>query len=161
QDDNAAMWLFSADNIKSYCNSKHHGQLIAIIEYPFIFGDAIDGYQSQTMMHKKHLLSLLQLCYFIDAWLAFLSSANYPPSIHTISCDALDIASIIVDGYISLLFIFRDSLKETEPLMPWLHSTEACEHVFGSIHQIVPDFSYLDFLYMVSKLCIKICEENL
>ncbi|KXN90746.1 hypothetical protein AN958_03681, partial [Leucoagaricus sp. SymC.cos] len=59
QDDNAATQLFLADNIKSYCNSKHHDQLIAVIEYLFMFGDAIDGYQSQTMMHEERLLSLL------------------------------------------------------------------------------------------------------
>ncbi|KAJ7182126.1 hypothetical protein C8R46DRAFT_826347, partial [Mycena filopes] len=42
------------------------------------------------------------------------------------------------------------------PLLPWLHSSEACEHVFGESRRIVKDFTMLDFLYMIPKLRVKI-----
>ena len=42
--------------------------------------------------------------------------------------------------------------------MPWLHSSEACEHVFGEARHIVKDFTFLDFIYMIPKLRIKLHE---
>ncbi|KAF8573196.1 hypothetical protein K439DRAFT_1625238 [Ramaria rubella] len=38
------------------------------------------------------------------------------------------------------------------PLLPWLHSTETCEHVFGELQKLLKEFMYLDFLYSVLKL---------
>jgi hypothetical protein len=59
---------------------------------------------------------------------------------------------------LSLIVIYRDHLNETYPLLPWLHSTEVCEHVFGLCRQIQQDFTELDFLYMVPKLSIGLRE---
>lgn len=44
------------------------------------------------------------------------------------------------------------------PLLPWLHCTEAVEHVFGMCRQIIKDFTVLDFYLMVPKLFIKLRE---
>ena len=38
------------------------------------------------------------------------------------------------------------------PLLPWLHSTEPCEHVFGVMRRIKKDFTFSDMLYAHSKL---------
>lgn len=48
--------------------------------------------------------------------------------------------------------------REVYPLLPWLHSSETCEHVFGECRKILKDFTYLDFLYMVPRLHILIRE---
>jgi len=44
------------------------------------------------------------------------------------------------------------------PLLPWLHLSEACEHVFGEACHVVKDFSYLDLIYMIPKLRVKLHE---
>jgi hypothetical protein len=50
---------------------------------------------------------------------------------------------------------YRDHMDGLFPLLPWLHSSEACEHVFGESRRIVKDFTMLDLLYMVPKLRVK------
>jgi hypothetical protein len=49
----------------------------------------------------------------------------------------------------------------TYPLLPWLYSAEICEHIFGLCRQIQQDFTFLDFLYMVPKLSIRLREHAL
>jgi hypothetical protein len=45
---------------------------------------------------------------------------------------------------------------EIYPLLPWLHSSETCEHIFAECRKLIKDFTFLDFLYMVSRLHILI-----
>ena len=47
------------------------------------------------------------------------------------------------------------------PLLPWLHSTEPCEHVFGLCRQILQDFTMHDFQFMIPKLFIRLREAAL
>ena len=54
--------------------------------------------------------------------------------------------------------IHRDLLEDVYAFLPWLHSTEVCEHLFGTMRSIVKDFTMLDFVYMMPKLLIRICE---
>jgi hypothetical protein len=35
---------------------------------------------------------------------------------------------------------------------------EGCEHIFGLAHQLVKDFTYLDFVHMIPKLSVKVRE---
>lgn len=54
------------------------------------------------------------------------------------------------------MIVHHDHVIGLAPLIPWLHSSEACEHVFGEAHQVVKDFTLLDFIYMVPKLHIRL-----
>src|SRR5436853_6529815 len=38
------------------------------------------------------------------------------------------------------------------PLIPWMHGSEACEHVFGIARQIRSDFDFAEILQMTSKI---------
>lgn len=65
----------------------------------------------------------------------------------------MDVTERLVDGLVALVFVYRDYLGDNvAPLLPWLHSTETCEHVFAECRKLVKDFTYLDFLYMVPRL---------
>jgi len=97
---------------------------------------------------------VLQAWYFLDSWEAFLNHSGYKKAQYFLSCEAVDIAQIIIKGYISLVIIHCDHVAGLVPLIPWLHSSEACEHVFSEAHQVVKDFTLLDFIYMVPKLHI-------
>jgi hypothetical protein len=50
-----------------------------------------------------------------------------------------------------LIIAYRDRYADY-PLLPWLHSTEPCEHFFGVIRQLKKDFSYADLLHLEPKI---------
>jgi hypothetical protein len=154
QDDNAATRLFSADVLKYL--SDHHPDCIGEITYLFVFGELIDAYQNRHISHIERFKMVLRARYFLDAWEIFLAHSGYPKVQYFLSREAVDIARIIIEGYISLVLVHRDHLPVVLPLLPWLHSSEACEHVFGEARQIIKDFAFLDFIYMVPKLRVKL-----
>jgi hypothetical protein len=134
----------------------HHPEYLEEIIYLFVFGELIDAYQGRSMCHADRLQLVLHARYFLDSWASFLDIAGYNKSVYLLSREAVNIARIIIEGYIALLYIHRDHLTDLFPLLPWLHSTEACKHVFGEARRIVKDFSMLDFVYMIPKLRVKI-----
>ncbi|KAJ7722682.1 hypothetical protein B0H16DRAFT_1334577, partial [Mycena metata] len=154
QDDNAATRLFSADTLKYLAD--HHPEYLGEIVYLFIFGELIDAYQNRSIPHAERVKLVLRARYFLDSWSASLDISGYTKSVYFLSREAVDIARIIIEGYLALVYIHRDSVDGIFPLLPWLHSSEACEHIFGESRRIVKDFTMLDFLYMIPKLHIKI-----
>ena len=56
---------------------------------------------------------------------------------------------------LALILIHRDYYPGV-PLLPWLHSTECCEHFFGCARRIIKDFTFLDLIYMMPKLTLLI-----
>ena len=141
QDDNAATRLFSADILKFLADN--HPDYAGEIVYLFIFGELIDAYQNRSITHVERLKLVLRTRYFLDAWETYLNHSGYKRSQYFLSREAVDIARIIIEGYIALVIIHRDHLPDPFPLLPWLHSTEACEHGFGEARKIVKDFTML------------------
>jgi hypothetical protein len=154
QDDNAAARLFSADVIKYLAD--HHPDYVGEIVYLFVFGELIDAYQNRSMEHLERIKLALRARYFLDSWEVFLKTCGYRKDHYFISREANDILRIIIEGLISLIIIHRDHLAALAPLLPWLHSSEACEHIFGEARRVVKDFSYLDLIYMIPQLRIKL-----
>ena len=159
QDDNAATRLFSA-GVLQYLSDRHP-EYIGLIVYLFVFGELVDAYQNRHIPHSERLKIVLRARYFIDCWLAFLAAGQYPITGATQYClsrEALDITRILIEGYISLMYIHRDCLADhfegPIPFLPWLHSSEPCEHVFGDARNIVSDFTMLDFIYFIPKLSV-------
>lgn len=156
QDDNAAVRLFSADVLKYLAD--HHPDYIGEIVYLFVFGELIDAYQNRSMAHSERIKLALRARYFLDSWEAYLQSCGYRKDQHFISREANDILRIIIEGLIALIIIHRDHISGPAALLPWLHSSEACEHVFGEARRVVKDFTHQDFLYMIPQLRIKLHE---
>ncbi|CDO78140.1 hypothetical protein BN946_scf184719.g2 [Trametes cinnabarina] len=159
QDDNAAARLFSAETLE-YIIKKHPDYLGEIV-YLFVFGELVDAWQSRSIPHIEHIKMALRAHYFVKMWETYLDHAGYVKSRHCLSREALDITQILVESVISLILVHRDyssSHAVPFPLALWLHSTEPCEHVFGSGREVVEDFTFLDFHFMVSKLYIKLSE---
>lgn len=153
QDDNAATRLFSAETLDFIAIG--HPEYAAEIVYLFVFGELGDAYQNRKITHRERLRMVLRAQYFVDRWECWLTACGYPKKKHFLSREALDIIRILVEGYIGLMFLHRDNDDTTAvPFIPWLHSTEACEHVFGEARKIVKDFCVLDFIYMIPKLTV-------
>lgn len=153
QDDSAATRLFSADVLKYLCDN--HPDYLGEIVYLFVFGELIDAYQNRAISHAEHVKLVLRARYFLDAWEAFLKCCGYTKATYLLSRECLDITRIIIEGFLSLVFIRRDHVDGVIPLYPWLESSESCEHAFGEARQVVKDFTMLDFLYMIPKLRVK------
>jgi hypothetical protein len=102
---------------------------------------------------------VLRTLFFLEIWEEFLNEAGYPRAKYFISKEACDIIKYIVHGLIKLIIIYRDHLgTHVYPLLPWLLSTEVCEHVFGICRQILQDFSLVNFYEMMPKLFIRLRE---
>lgn len=162
QDDNAASRLFSADALLHL--TKNYPDCVGEIVYLFVFGDLIDAYQNRTISHCERVKMLLRARYFLDSWDRFLAHSGYKKHLHFLSREAIQILQQIIEGLLGLIYIYRDHMhnpNDINPLLPWLHSTEQCEHIFGEARQIVTDFCFLDFIYMIPKLRLTIREAML
>lgn len=157
QDDSAAIRLFSADVLEWLCD--HHPELLGAIIYLFIFGELIDAYQNRHIPHIERVCMVLRTFFFLEIWEEFLIEAGYPRGKYFISKEACDIVKYLVHGLIKLIIIYRDHLgTRVYPLLPWLLSTEMCEHVFGICRQILQDFSLANFYEMMPKLFLRLRE---
>ena len=80
-------------------------------------------------------------------------ACGYRKDRYFISCEAADILHFIINGFLALVITHRDHVQGRVPLLPWLHSSEACEHVFGEARHVIKDF-----VYMTPKLRVKLHE---
>ncbi|KAJ7832150.1 hypothetical protein B0H14DRAFT_3712707 [Mycena olivaceomarginata] len=76
---------------------------------------------------------------------------DYSLQTQFISRESYDIFLTLCDGLLSLMIAYRNYYP-TYPLLPWLHSTEVCEHLFGMLRQLKKDFTYSDVLQLERKL---------
>lgn len=160
QDDNAATRLFSADTLQWLMDHAEEDH-IGVNAYLFVFGELIDAYQNRTMHHLERLILALRAYFFVEAWESFLEAAGYDKKKHFISHQACDITRRLMFGLVELVLVYRDYYCAHFPLLPWLMSTEPCEHIFGLCRLIVKDFTMLDFQQMVPKLAIQLREAAL
>jgi hypothetical protein len=155
QDDNAAIRTHSGSYI-AYL-AKYHPEKLGQIFYLFNNGELIDAYQNRKIPHIERVKMVLRAKFFYQMWKKFLKTAGYAEDRHYVSHQFGDIIDILVDGLIGLVIIYRDHMDgEVYPLLPWLHSTEVCEHVFGECRKLIKDFTYLNFIYMIPRLMVLI-----
>jgi len=161
QDDRAAARLFSAPFLE-YCIRSSH---IALPIYLFVLGELIDAYENRHIPHIDRVKMVLRMRFFKSIWKSFLQSAGYSNTHYFISSPADDIIDILVDGLLRLVYIYRDHLDNLYPLLPWMHGSEANEHVFGLLRSLVTDFTMLDVLRLIPKLNVRLmaacCAKNL
>jgi hypothetical protein len=141
---------FSADVLQFLADK--HPDYVGEIMYLFIFGELVDAYQNWSITHTEHLELVLHAHYFLDAWETFLDKSGYKCMQYFLSHEAGNIAWIIIGGYVALVLRHQDHLCDLFPLLPWIHSTEACEHSSGEARKVIKDFMLLDLIYMVPKL---------
>ena len=159
QDDSAAIRLFSADALQWL--TENYPTLLGPIIYLFVFGELIDAYQNRHIPHIERVTMVLRTLFFMEIWEEFLVKAHYARAKYFVSKEACDIIKFLIHGFLKLIIIYRDHLTRTYPLLPWLLSTEPCEHVFGLCRQILQDFTMLDFHHMIPKLFLRLRETAL
>ncbi|KAH9010301.1 hypothetical protein EDB84DRAFT_1570618 [Lactarius hengduanensis] len=155
QDDRAAERLFSSATLNYSIN--HLGKSsLGLSIYLFIFGDLIDAYQSRKVSHAERVVMVLRAKFFKDLWKSFLHKGRYSAQHYFISNDADKIVDTLILGLLGLIFIHRDFLDTSFPLMPWAHGSESNEHVFGIMRSLITDFTMLDVVRMIPKLTVRL-----
>ena len=157
QDDRAAARLFSATFLE-YCirHDRSSYASVALPIYLFVFGELIDAYENRHIPHIDRVKMALRMRFFKSIWKSFLQSAGYPKLRYFISAAADDIIDMLVDGLLGLIYIYRDHLDKPYPLLPWMHGSEANEHIFGLLRSLVTDFTMLDVLHLIPKLHVRL-----
>jgi hypothetical protein len=155
QDDRAAARLFSASFL-SYTISRHGDTNPGLPIYLFVIGELVDAYENRYIPHIERVRMVLRMRFFKTIWKSFLQASGYPANRYFISADADNIIDILIDGLLGLIFIHRDHLPMTFPLLPWMHGSEANEHVFGLLRSLIPDFTMLDVLRLIPKLNVRL-----
>jgi hypothetical protein len=150
QDDNAATRLFSAATLEFV--RRHHSDRIGFAVYLFVMGEVVDAYQSQSISHREWLRMVFRCQYFLRLWRRTLQAGKYPEAKYYISREANDILEKLINGLLGLIYVYRDNFEGRHPLLPWLHSTEICEHVFAECRKLIKDFTHLNFIFMTVRL---------
>ncbi|KAJ7723096.1 hypothetical protein DFH07DRAFT_759651, partial [Mycena maculata] len=150
QDDRAAARLFSAANLDFHF--ENHPNQAGLSIYLFVLGELIDAWQNRNIFHRDRVKMVLRARFFLMAWRSHIvAHPDHNLNTHFISRESFDIFLTICDGLLSLIVVYRQFFP-TYPLLPWLHSTEVCEHLFGMLRQLKKDFNYADVLNFERKL---------
>lgn len=152
QDDRAAAQTFSSAALDFHMQTYPDQRGLSI--FLFVLGELVDAWQNRRISHYNCAKMALRARYFLMSWHAHITShPEYSTNTQFISRESFDIFMTVCDGLLSLIIIYRQYYSRY-PLLPWLHSTEPCEHVFGVIRQIKKDFTYSDMLAAEAKLRI-------
>ncbi|KAF8173724.1 hypothetical protein K438DRAFT_1920853 [Mycena galopus ATCC 62051] len=150
QDDRAAARVFSASTLEFLV--KYHPDHVALSIYLFVLGELVDAWQNCNIPHRERAKMVLRARFFLMAWRSHIVAyPDYSLQTQFISRESYDIFLTLCDALLSLMVAYRHYYP-TYPLLPWLHSTEVCEHLFGMLRQIKKDFTYSDFLQLERKL---------
>ncbi|KAK6987806.1 hypothetical protein R3P38DRAFT_2574251 [Favolaschia claudopus] len=150
QDDRAAARLFSGAALKFH--SENFSDQKGLSVYLFILGELVDAWQNRSIPHLDRIKMVLRARFFLMAWRSHIKAhPDHKLSTQFISRESYDIFLTLCDSLISLIIVYRQYFP-TYPLLPWLHSTEVCEHLFGMLRQLKKDFNYTDVLNFERKL---------
>ncbi|KAH7929600.1 hypothetical protein BV22DRAFT_1029216 [Leucogyrophana mollusca] len=150
QDDRAAARLFSAEALDF--NIKHFPERPALSAYLFILGELVDAWQNRNISHATRAKMVLRARFFLMAWRSHTDQhPDHNVNVNFISRESYDIFLTLCDSLLQLIIAHR-MYYPTYPLLPWLHSTEPCEHIFGMLRQLKKDFNYADILHLEPKL---------
>ena len=150
QDDRAAARTFSAKSLDFQMEEQpdQHGLSI----YLFVLGELVDAWHNRNISHVQRAKMVIRLRFFLMGWRAYIvAHPDYSVNVQFISCESFDIFITLADSLLSLIIVYRKYYPRY-PFLPWLHPTEACEHVFGVLRQIKKDFTFNDFLSAQPKL---------
>ncbi|EGG11704.1 uncharacterized protein MELLADRAFT_90901 [Melampsora larici-populina 98AG31] len=154
QDDGRAYRTFSSETVKAALNLSD-GTGLAV--YLFVCGKLCDAWLNRHMGHSERVRSAWTAAFFLRKWNSYLqkrkqeTGSMMSPEKNGISPQSLKIFTQLAESLIALIISHREYYPEF-PLLPWKHGTEMCEHLFGLLRIISPNFTVLDARQLVPKL---------
>ena len=150
QDDRAAARLLSSETLKFILT--HHSDRAGLLCYLFVLGELIDAWQHRALTPVERAKMALRARFFLMCWRSHITQhPDHDVSVNFISRESFDIFMTMCDSLLKLIVVHRHHYP-TYPLIPWLHSTEPCEHIFGMFRQLKKDFNFADVLHLERKL---------
>lgn len=150
QDDRAAARLLSSAMISHLAHQ--HPEWIGLGAYLFVMGGLFEAWQNRTIGHEDRLQLVLRARYFLVFWREhIIRHPLHGLSTNFISRESFEIMMILCDSFIKLYRLHRDVYPDY-PFVPWLHSTEPNEHLYGVARTVKTDFTYLNFVQLVPKI---------
>ncbi|KAH9449739.1 hypothetical protein Pst134EB_020554 [Puccinia striiformis f. sp. tritici] len=156
QDDGRAYRVLSKDTLKVALETE---DCTGLGIYLFVLGEMCDSWLNRTVSHFDRIIMAYTSHFFLRRWHDYLreqeKSTNGVMSFkrNGISHQSHKIFSTLANSLLSLIISHREYYPEI-PLMPWKHGTEACEHIFGWMRVILPNFTVLDARQMMPKIFI-------
>ncbi|KAJ2915314.1 hypothetical protein MD484_g5089, partial [Candolleomyces efflorescens] len=152
QDDRAAARAFSAAMLDFHLRTYPHQRALSV--YLFVLGELVDAWQNRRIGHLARAKMVMRARFFLMAWRSHIvAHPEHSVNIHFISRESFDIFITLCDSLLSLFIVYR-KYHPGFPLLPWLHSTESCEHAFGVLRKVKPDFTYADMLAIEPKMAV-------
>jgi len=111
----------------------------------------------RTIGHMELVRMVLRRRYFLWLWKRFLRVAGYSEAKHYVSKEADGILDKLIDGFLALVYVYRNNLGGKYPLLPWMHGTEIVEHTLAECRQFIKDFTHLNFIPTTIRLHVLIC----
>ncbi|EGF98707.1 uncharacterized protein MELLADRAFT_95458 [Melampsora larici-populina 98AG31] len=154
QDDGPAYRTFSFETVKAASNLSD-GTGLAV--YLFVCGELCDAWLNRHMGHSERVRSAWTAAFFLRKWNSYLqkqkqeTGSMMSPKKNGISPQSLKIFTQLAESLIALIISHREYYPKF-PLLPWKHGTEMCEHLFGWLRIISPNFTVLDARQLVPKL---------
>ncbi|KAJ7198563.1 hypothetical protein GGX14DRAFT_374116 [Mycena pura] len=116
--------LFSAASLQSSLRTTLNGRTFTAV-YLVVFWELIDAYQNRSITHSGRVIMVLRAYFFLERWRTFIDVAGYDRFRYFLSPQCADILRMIIQGYLSLLIVYRDYLPGNNmPLLPWALSSE-------------------------------------
>jgi hypothetical protein len=122
--------------------------------YLFLLGELTDAWLCPTMNHLDRIRLAWTCIFFLHFWHKSISDKASPlTSIdrNGVSRQSYEIFHFLGTLLIGLILAHRE-FHPNVPLLPWKHGAEACEHIFGWMRVIMPNFTVLDARQMLPKV---------
>ncbi|RHZ82106.1 hypothetical protein Glove_114g59 [Diversispora epigaea] len=149
QDDGAAYRSFCHQNLAQCLNGKEIKEGYE--------GELVDSYLNREICPIERMRMCMMAYFFLRLWHFHIDTMahKYPHYISVrenfMATQSYSIFSSLSESMMILIKAHREYYSEF-PLIPWMHGSEACEHVFGIARQICTDFDFAELLQMVSKI---------
>ncbi|KDQ15595.1 hypothetical protein BOTBODRAFT_43915 [Botryobasidium botryosum FD-172 SS1] len=117
-----------------------------------MLGGLFNAWTLYAVGHLERIQLALRARMFLTLWRThIIEHEHHSLSIHFISPAAYNVLLALCDSLIMLILVYRDHFP-SHPLLPWLHSTDRCEHVFALLRSHKSDFNHSDFLQFMPKV---------
>jgi hypothetical protein len=122
--------------------------------YLYLFGELTNAWLCPKMNHLDWIRSAWTCIFFLRFWHQSISNKSNP--LMSIDCNGVSRQSYEIFHFLGNLLIglviSHREFYPTVPLLPWKHGTEACEHIFGWMRVIMPNFTVLNARQMLPKV---------
>ena len=144
--------LFWVSNNFNYYLKKNY-----LLIYINFLGELVDSYLNREICPIERIRMCMTTFFFLRLWHYHIEtiSRNYSDFMSVqqnfMAAQSFSIFNSLFESMILLVKSHREYYPEF-PLLPWMHGSEACEHIFGIARQIRTDFDFAELLQMIPKI---------